>query len=919
MSTVIQFALLGLGVSAAYTLLAQGMVLIYRGSGVLNFAHGAFALLGAFVYFELHQQQGWPTIPALLISVGVVAGFGALVFHLIMRRLRDASTVTSAVATLGLLILIQGVVVVIWGGNPQSVTQILPTDVVRVGGVAVGVDKLLLFLIAGLLTVALWAATRFTPIGLALRATAENPLAASSLGWSATMMGTLTWTIGSALAAVAGILIAPLTSIDTTAMPLLVIPVLAAALLGSLSSFPLTFLAATAIGIGQSEMTQYVDVQGLSTALPFVVIIAFLVIRGRGLPARAFVVTRLPELGTGRIRLGLVIPVVAVMAWLIWVFFPIPFLDALTVTLAWAMILLSVVVLLGYAGQLSLAQFALGGVAAFAAVHLIDGAGLSFPVAALLAVLITLPVGVLLALPALRTRGIDLAVVTLGVAVSLSAIVFASSSLTGGALGMPTGPRTIFGWDFNAIQYPERYALVVFVLFVLCAIVAANLRRGIAGRRLIAVRTNERAAAALGISVFAAKLYAFAVAAVFAATGGIMLAFKDQMLTLSSIEPLQSILAVAYAVVGGVGFVIGPIFGSLLVAGSIGSWILESIFHNPDPAWLSIIGGVSVLVLVVFNQNGMVSAHIDQALWVGRKLRGLVRRGVIKPDAAPTEVAVSGTRSKVPEATLDVRNLTVRFGAVTAVKDASLTVSAGEVVGLIGPNGAGKTTAIDAITGFVPAADGTIGLDGENVSRWAAHRRARAGISRSFQSLELFESSTVRENITIGADRAGPEIYLSSLVRPRTPQLTPVAAAAVEELGLTEHLDVQVKELPYGMRRLVAIARAIAAGPSILLLDEPAAGLSGGEVTELVTVVRRLAREWGMGILLVEHDMGFVMEVCDRITVLNFGNQIATGTPTEVSHDPAVVAAYLGEAEDDGPKRPAPAPSATVPSTSGNA
>jgi sulfate-transporting ATPase len=408
------------------------------------------------------------------------------------------------------------------------------------------------------------------------------------------------------------------------------------------------------------------------------------------------------------------------------------------------------------------------------------------------------------------------------------------------------------------------------------------------------VRTNERAAAALGINSFAAPLSAFAVAGALAALGGIFLAFKDQTLTLSTIDPLQSVLAVAYAIVGGVGFVAGPAVGATLVSGSVGSWLLNTIFDNPDPAWLSVLGGVSVLALVVLNQNGIVSAHVDQFHWLERKLR---RRPA---KAKPEPVAVGEVqRTTVRPAALEVTGLTVRFGAVTAVQDASLRVEPGQIVGLIGPNGAGKTTFIDAVTGFVSPASGAIAVGGESLAGAPAHRRTRAGLSRSFQSLELFESSTVRENITVGSDRAGRVPWLASLVRPRAPELSAVAAAAVDELRLREHLDVTVSELPYGVRRLVAIARAIASGPSVLLLDEPAAGLSGAEVRELAAVVRRLVDEWGMGILLVEHDMGFVMEVCDQLTVLNFGHQIAQGSAAEVRTDPAVVAAYLGDEETE--------------------
>jgi sulfate-transporting ATPase len=898
MTTVIQYALLGLGVSAAYTLLAQGLVLVYRGSGVLNFAHAAFALLAAFVYFECRTQRGWAVLPALLVSTGLVTLMGAAVYQGVMRPLRSASGITRAVATLGMLILIQGVVVVVWGPDPQSIEPLLPTKLLEVGGVAIGVDKLILFAIAAMLTAALWATTRFSALGLALRATAENPTAAASLGWSPHMLGTVTWSVGAGLAGIAGILIAPLTAIDATVMPLLVIPVLAAALLGSLSSFPLTFLAAVAIGIGQAEMAQYVDIKGLSTALPFLIIIVYLVVRGRGLPARAFVTEQLPEVGIGRIRPLLVVPVVAAVSLLTLFVFPAALVDALIVTFAWGMILLSVVVLLGYTGQLSLAQFAFGGVGALIAGRMAADWGLSFPAALVLAMLVTIPIGALLALPALRTRGIDLAVVTLGISVSISAMVFTNASITGGTLGIATGERTLFGLNINPILYPERYALLAFLLFVVCGLAIANLRRSPVGRRLIAVRTNERAAAALGVSVFKTKLYAFALATGIAAIGGIVLAFKDQTIILETYDPIQSVLALAYAIVGGVGFIVGGFFGATLVAGSFGSWLLNQAFPNANPAWLNVVGGVAVILLVIGNQNGIVSEQIKQIQWIARMARRLARRPD-KPRKAPVEaMRTTAERARIEPATLEARNVTVRFGGVTAVNDASFEIRPGEVLGLIGPNGAGKTTMIDAITGFVRPAEGDVLLNGNSMAAWSVHKRSHEGLSRSFQSLELFETSTVRENLSVAGDRSGAALYVTSLVAPRATPLSPAAAAAVEELGLTEHLDEVVQELPYGVRRLVAIARAAASGPSILLLDEPAAGLSGTEVSELMGVIRGLAERWGMGILLVEHDMTFVMAVCDRITVLDFGRQIATGTPEEIRTDPTVIAAYLGEEQE---------------------
>jgi ABC-type branched-subunit amino acid transport system ATPase component len=217
---------------------------------------------------------------------------------------------------------------------------------------------------------------------------------------------------------------------------------------------------------------------------------------------------------------------------------------------------------------------------------------------------------------------------------------------------------------------------------------------------------------------------------------------------------------------------------------------------------------------------------------------------------------------------------------------------------LIGPNGAGKTTMIDAVTGFVRASSGRMTIGGREIHGWSAHRRARAGLSRSFQSLELFEDMTVRDNLRTASDSRDRLAYVSNLVASRNEALAPAAIAAIREFQLEPYLDMLPADLPYGRRRLVAVARAVATGPSILLLDEPAAGLDETETSELAALVRRLARAWGIGVLVIEHDMTFVMSTCDRIVVLDFGQEIGRGTPAEVATDQRVIAAYLGEEID---------------------
>jgi sulfate-transporting ATPase len=280
----------------------------------------------------------------------------------------------------------------------------------------------------------------------------------------------------------------------------------------------------------------------------------------------------------------------------------------------------------------------------------------------------------------------------------------------------------------------------------------------------------------------------------------------------------------------------------------------------------------------------------DRSIW--ERLHLVKRRPERQPLPAAEVEPVAG-------ASLSVQGVRVRFGSVVAVDDVSLEVNPGEVVGLIGPNGAGKTTLIDAVTGFVPVAEGSIELDGQRIDRKNATQRARLGLRRSFQSLELFEDISVEENIRAGSDlRASRLSWVTDLFWPGTHELTPTAVTAVREFNLEQHLDDTPEELPYGRRRLVGIARTVASGPSIVMLDEPAAGLDENETGELARLIRRLADERNMGVLLVEHDVNLVMSTCDRVVVIDFGRVIASGTPAHVRDDQAVRDAYLGHADE---------------------
>ncbi len=912
--------MLGLGLGAIYALAAQGIVLVYRGSGVLNFAQGAMAAVGAYAYVEA-TDGGFPTWLAVVTGVAAAAAVGVSTQVLIMRPLRRASPLTRLVATLGLLTVLQAGMIgwpFNFGAQQRFVDGFLPSGVFEpFKNVAVSSDRIWLLGIAVVLSTVLWALYKFTRFGLATRAVAENQEAAASLGRSPDLIATVNWAAGAGLAGLAGILVVPIIGLSVNQVLLLLVPALAAALVGGFTSFPLTLLGGVLIGVIESELTsnanwipELLKQPGWSKSVPFIVIIAVLVFRGRALPLRGTVLDRMPRLGTGRIRL----PVLAVVLAFMWVElnhlvtvfgyagFHVNWVNTVTTTMVVATISLSLVVVTGYTGQLSLAQYALAGTGAYVASRAASGGELlstfsfgrvSFGVALILGVLCAIPVGVLVGLPALRTRGVNLAIATLGLALLIERVVLGNADYTGGFAGTVVKPPSLFGIDLDPITHAGRYATFCMVMFTIAALAVANLRRGRAGRRLVAVRTNERAAASLGIGVIGAKLYAFGLSAAIAGLGGILLAFQSRSVLFAQFNVFASIQVVVQTVLGGIGFIGGALFSGLIALGGSLTFAIQAWVGAADLAVVLATGIFLILDLILF-PDGVVAQLEGSA----RRVLSLLRRLVQVP-VRPAPPLGDVSREPITPAALRVEGVRVAFGGVIAVDDVTLDVQPGEVVGLIGPNGAGKTTLIDVVTGFTRPQLGHVLLDDTRVDGWSARRRARAGLARSFQSLELFEDMTIRDNLRTASDRRDALAYLSDLVWPGNPPLSGTAVAAVREFDLEADLDRRPGELPYGRRRLVGIARALATRPSVLLLDEPAAGLDEHETAELGDMVRRLAKEWGLAVLLVEHDVSLVMSTCDRIVALDFGRVIASGTPDAIRADEAVVAAYLGQPTPD--------------------
>jgi ABC-type branched-subunit amino acid transport system ATPase component/branched-subunit amino acid ABC-type transport system permease component len=911
-SELLRFVLLGLAIGALYALTAQGLVLIYRGSGVVNLAQGAFAMVGAFLYYETTGNRGWPEPAGWAVALAVPALLGALTHLVVMRRLRSASPLVRLVSTLGVFFFLTAIAYQIWGTQSDPVRSPLPDTIYQPfgAGSTITADRLLMIPIVILITAALWALFRFTRFGAATEAVAENPLAASTLGLSPDCIATINWALGATLAAFAGILIAPVLFLSVDALSYTVLRGLAAALVGRFRSFWVTLAGAFTIGIVESLLGNYIDHRGLfqpftnsdgllfgqftaasvSRSVAFLMIVIVLAVGGTALPLRHEILDRLPTLGRGTIRWPAVLAVVVIGAGVVMTV-PDDWATALIVSMAMAIVALSVVVVTGYVGQLSLAQVALAGVGAWISGRLAAVHGLPFPLVVLIAVVGAVPVGVLVALPALRTRGVELAVLTLGLSVMAYELVFSNGSLVGGFLGTRVAAPTFFGISIDPEAHPGRYGVAVLVALTVAALVTANVRRGRIGRRLVAVRDNERAAAALGIEVAGVKLYAFGLGAAIAALGGCFLAFRQTTINYAQFAPFSSIAIVVFTVIGGVGYVIGAFAAAPFVLGGVGGKIVESL--GLDANVLNLVSGALLLMTLMANPNGIAFAQV--ALY--DKLRRRFRGGRADAVELPPIIPAAGMDEHLP-VSLRVEDLSVRFGGVVAVDHVSFEVRSGEVVGLIGPNGAGKTTIIDAVTGFVRAeAGGIVRIDDLDLGGMTPSKRARHGVGRSFQSVELFDDMTVLENLLAASDDRANHVYFTDLVRPTRTAVPEDVWRTIEAFGLVDDLHRYPDQLPFGRRRLVAVARTVAARPSVLLLDEPAAGLSDAESRHLGAVVVQLAREEGLAVLVIEHDVALVTAICDRVVVLDFGRKLAEGPPSEVTKDPLVVAAYLGVPE----------------------
>ncbi len=607
----------------------------------------------------------------------------------------------------------------------------------------------------------------------------------------------------------------------------------------------------------------------------------------------------------------------------------------------YAILLFGLDIVVGYTGQVSLGHAGLFGIGAYTAGVLFYQVG--FPIWATVpaAIAITAVFGAILALPALRVTGPYLAMVTLAFGTIIQILINEMTFLTEGPMGIKIPKPTIAGYKFDERAY---YWLVATVLVVALIVVHRILKSNL-GRAFEALRDSPVACDCMGVSVYRYKVYAFVISAGFAGLAGSLYTYSEQYISPNTYNFELTILFLLAIIMGGRKTRTGALLGSLIVvllpkllddislfrivatalavAVALGAGIMLArrvttpqrvavpvagtiglaafaFWQTTITDWRLTIFGLMILLVVYYLQDGIVG-FVRTFFNLGRRTVSATVDTAHADEAAPNEAVSAGT-SATPagEVILDVKGMLMQFGGLKALNNVDLSVQAGTIHGLIGPNGSGKSTMMNVLTGIYVPTSGAILLQGDGIAGRTSSRIAAAGIARTFQNVQLFGELTCIENIMVGlhhtyASTIGEVVLGLPRARREEHAAALRAASLLRFVGLDALANEEARNLPYGKQRLLEIARALALDPKLLLLDEPAAGLTAPDIRDLIEIIRRI-RGQGVTLVLIEHHMDVVMALCDVVTVLDFGQKIAEGTASAVQADPKVAAAYLGGA-----------------------
>ncbi|MGH2850518.1 MAG: ABC transporter permease [Solirubrobacteraceae bacterium] len=657
MEQVALFALLGLGGGSLIAGIALGVVLTYRGSGIINIGTGAVAMLAGYAYWSLNTGKYGPTIdPAICFVLALVfsAVVGVLVELVCFRPLRTAAPLGKLVASLGVLLLAQSIVTISFGNDPQVPAAFLPSQTVTMLGGVVPIENFILFGIVVAAAIALAALYRWTRFGLATRAASENEVSGMLIGLSPNALSMVNTVLASVVAGALGVLAGNITSLDPNNLPLQVVPALAAAIFAGFTSFGIACACGLGIGVLQNVLYYLstrawfpkvggLPIPGVDDLLVFLIMAIALYVRGARLPTRGELVERrLPfvpkarHVGRGALIGGVVCAVALIVL-------PYDFREALITTLIGAVVCLSYVVITGYVGQVSVVQLAISGVTGFIMSRLAEQAGITFPIGPIIGIVAATVVGVLVAFSALRVRGVSLAIITLSGAVAIQNFWFNNSNWGEASGGSPVPQPSLFGLKLGTAapfrgldgQVPSPvFGFMVLLFTVLLCMLVANIRRGKLGQRMLAVRSNERAAAAAGIHVRNVKLTAFTIGSFLAGVGGALTAYNSGSLSAPQFSALNALGVIAYAYIGGITMVSGALFAGAISADALFPHALQ-VWFGISGTWAILLAGIALISTLIFSPEGAVGTAYRKRMDRRRRLAA----GLSQPNRVATAFA----------------------------------------------------------------------------------------------------------------------------------------------------------------------------------------------------------------------------------------------------------------------------------------
>ncbi len=918
-------------------LLAMGIVLIYRSTKVINFAVGNMGLPGATLFALLVINWDWPFWPALVVSLLVGALIGLAIELTVVWRLFDRPRVILLVATVGLAQLL--------AASNQALPSVDTADAqirfpAAVGsqwndvfGLTVTGSQLQILIVVPAIAAVLAYWLNRTTFGKAVTASADNAPLSRLAGISPRTVSTVVWTVGGFLATLSMILLSsggPSTGVANLGAFTLNLA-LCAAVVGGMTSFTRAMVGGVVIGCAINVLRWYYPSEvGLSSFLFFIAVIAAVYWQSRssddGVMAFTPKVAPVPEhlrrvwwiRNLPKLAIGFTLVVAFLLTWYQPRFY-IPGLFSVAVdippsrfflystVIVFALCAASVTVVTGWSGQLSLAQMAYAGLGGLLAFHLHHGfsmdvgfgdtrfldfelVGVTQGWAIIVAAFITAGIATLTAITSLRVRGLLLAVSTFAFAIAAQAYLYRRPIFSAGQRTPSIERGTFFGADMfdqrNFFYFTCACALVVLVIL-------NRLRRSGVGRRIVAVRDNPDTAAAYTVSPTRTKLLAFGLAGwVAAISGGLFVNLLPSVRYQDAhFQIADSLTVVGIAVIGGLGSITGSVIGAVWVKGLPAFWPDNDLV----PLFTSSIG---LLVVLMYFPGGFI--QIANAARNG--IVGFAERHLgLEPDTSstvtpPATIARDRSDETIPDTTLAVDDVRVRFGGNVAVAGVSLEVHRDEIVGLIGTNGAGKSTLMNAVGGYVPST-GTVHLLGTDVSSKTPSQRAAIGLGRTFQAATLFPELTVRETIQVALEARRRSSFVQSalFLNARAERRQRAEAdELISFLGLGRYADAFISDLSTGTRRIVELAGLLAVDAKVLCLDEPTAGVAQRETEAFGPLIKEIRRELGASMLIIEHDMPLIMSISDRVYCLESGAVIAEGEPAAVRDDPSVVASYLG-------------------------